>query len=150
MKNRIILILGLILITIFITSCNYNGFNIGSKSKVIENNNDILLSIVDNTLSNKGATIKITNNNENLLRYGPDYSIEIKKNNDWYKIKVSQPFHTILYYLDNNETAEYNINWSPYYGDLPKGEYRLVKNFYFENEENIKSDDFYVTIEFTI
>ena len=42
----------------------------------------------------------------------------------------------MLYSLQKGETEEYKIDWSHSYGKLPKGEYRLIKYFYFEDKDN--------------
>ncbi len=39
------------------------------------------------------------------------------------------------------------LNWEYEYGKLPKGDYRIIKEVYFEKEEDQK---FYVSAEFTI
>ena len=81
MKNKFTLIFILLIITMCIAGCkNSNKLNIGGKSKIVDNlNTDVLLTIDDKTLTNTGVTLKLTNNNEQILRYGPEYSIEVKE-----------------------------------------------------------------------
>lgn len=152
MKSKFILIFSLLIMVICITGCkNSNGLIIGSKSSVADSlNNGVLLTIDESTLSNTGVTIKITNYNENSLKYGEGYSIEIKEKNKWHEINVEDVFITALYSLHKGDTEEYEIDWSHSYGKLPKGEYRLIKYFYFEDKDNKKSKEFPVFVEFSI
>lgn len=152
MKKSFTLIFSLLIIIFYVTGCN-NGkqLNIGGKSDVLDNiNNGVVLEIKDGTLSNMGTKIELTNNSEKILRYGPDYFIEINENNEWHVINVHSVFHTILYSLHKGESVEYKIDWETNYGELPKGKYRLIKYFYFEDENKNKSDDFTVSVEFEI
>ena len=151
MKSKSALILCLLIVMCIAGCKNSNGLIIGGKSRVGDNlNNGVLLTIDESTLTNTGVTIKITNYNENSLKYGEGYSLEIKEKNGWHEINVEDVFITALYSLQKGNTEEYKIDWSYFYGKLPKGEYRLIKYFYFEDKEHKESKSFPVFVEFSI
>lgn len=50
--------------------------------------NDILVSVKEGTLTNKGATFIMENNSGRTLYYGERYDLEIKQNDSWHEIDV--------------------------------------------------------------
>ena len=106
---------------------------------------NVKLEIKEGTLTNTGATVIITDKNENPYGWGVPYFIEINEGGLWteaqdlYRISWVE----IAYELDENGQYEQEINWEKFYGELKPGNYRLVKNVYDNGYIN-----FYV--EFTI
>ena len=149
MKKTILIILLLGFLTIGLTGCGKtkNKFEIGNKSDIEISQNDVTMSIKEKTLTNTEATLILTNNSDKLLRYDEIYEIEIKKDNAWHKINVELEFNLPLWKVKPHETAEIELNWEHGYGKLIKGEYRIIKNVYFENE---KEQKFYVSTNFNI
>ena len=114
---------------------------------------DVVLSIKDSTLSPKGATFILKNNTEKEYLYGPEYYIEIKDNENWKEIELDDPLSwiSIVYTLEAKEEKEINIDWSYGYGELSKGQYRLVKKaFMKESKPTDDSDIVYLYSEFEI
>ena len=141
-----ILICGIILLGV--TSCNLsNDFDIGGISDIEINNNDVSLSIKDGTLENTGVTLTLTNDSDKLLYYDEFYEMEIKKDNEWHKINVELFFTEPLWNIEKNSKEEIELNWEYGYGKLAKGDYRIIKKVYFENEQD---QAFYISTEFTI
>jgi len=106
---------------------------------------NVKLEIKEGTLTSTGATVIITDKNENPYGWGVPYFIEIEEDGIWteaqdlYRISWIE----IAYELDENGQYEQEINWEKFYGELKPGNYRLVKNVYDNGYIN-----FYV--EFTI
>lgn len=106
---------------------------------------NVKLEIKEGTLTSTGATVIITDKNENPYGWGVPYFIEIEEDGLWteaqdlYRISWIE----IAYELDENGQYEQEINWEKFYGELKPGNYRLVKNVYDNGYIN-----FYV--EFTI
>lgn len=150
MKKTILTILLCGVMVLGLTGCktNKNEFDIGSVSDIeINNNNDVTLSVKDGTLKNTSATLILENNTNKLLRYDEVYEIEIKKDNDWHEINVEIYFNEPLWGVEKNSKKEIELNWEHGYGKLAPGEYRIIKEVYFENEQE---QEFYVSAEFTI
>ena len=111
------------------------------------------LLLKEETLSSKGATFILKNNTDNEYWYGPDYYIEIKKDGQWVEIQLEQPlvWNSIAYKLNASEEKEINIDWSIGYGELSKGQYRLVKKAVKEEDKSFDDSKFvYLYAEFEI
>lgn len=147
--KKILLCLFVVVAIFALTGCGSNNtWDIGSKSDIeTNNNNDVSLSIKDGTLTDTGATLILKNNSDKLLRYDEVYEIEIREDDKCHKINVELYFNLPLWGVEPNSEEEFELNWENGYGKLSPGEYRIIKNVYFEEEED---QNFYISIEFTI
>ena len=148
MKKKILPILLIILI---ITGCNkLEKSYIGEESTIeISTSNDVTLSLKDETLTDKGATIILTNNSKKEYSYSTPYTIEIKKDGKWHVINVNLDFTVPLYHLKPGEKEEIELNWENTYGKLKTGTYRIVKGIDYEYQKD-KTKTLYLTTEFNI
>ncbi len=149
MRKTILTILLCMVIVLGTTGCgSSNTFDVGDVSDIeISNKEDVSLSIKGGTLKSTGVTLVLTNDSDELLHYDEVYEIEIKKDNKWHKINVELYFNEPLWGVEQNSKEEIELKWEHEYGKLAKGDYRIIKEVYFENEEEQK---FYVSVEFTI
>ena len=146
MKKIILAILLCVIIVLGITRCDStNTFEVGDVSDIKISNNDVALSVKNGTLKNTGVTLILKNDSDKLLRYDEVYEIEMKKDNEWHKINVELYFSEPLWAVERNSKEEIELNWEYEYGKLAKGEYRIIKEVYFENEQ-----EFYISAEVTI
>ncbi len=134
-----------------LTGCgkSKNEFDIGNKSDIKISQNDVTMTIKEETLTNKGVTLVLTNNGDKNFQYGNPYEIEIKKDGEWHKINVELNFTLPAFGLKSKESKEIELNWEHGYGKLAEGTYRIVKGIDYEYEKG-KYETFYVAIEFTI
>lgn len=134
-----------------LTGCgkSKNEFDIGNKSDIKISQNDVVMTIKEETLTNKGVTLVLTNNGDKNFQYGNPYEIEIKKDGEWHKINVELNFTLPAFGLKSKESKEIELNWEHGYGKLAEGTYRIVKGIDYEYEKG-KYETFYVAIEFTI
>lgn len=133
-----------------VTGCGDDEVSrIGDISNIEINNNNILVSIKEGTLTNTGATFIIKNNSNRVLRYGDSYCLEIKQDDLWHQINVQLDVLAPLWELSINDFTELNIVWENSYGILESGEYRFIKDVSFENEDGT-FDGFYIGVEFVI
>ena len=65
-----------------------NKFDIGNKSNIKISQNDVTMTIKEGTLTNRSATLVLTNNGDKNFQYGDPYEIEIKKDGEWHKINI--------------------------------------------------------------
>lgn len=148
-KKTILTILLCGVLALGITGCgnSKNEFDIGNKSDVQISQNDVSLSVKNGTLKNTSVTLVLKNDSNKLLHYDEVYEIEIKQNNEWHKINAELYFNAPLWEVEQNKSEELELKWEHGYGKLAKGDYRIVKEVYFENESEQK---FYISAEFTI
>ena len=151
MKKTILTILLCGVMVLGMTGCGKqkNEFDIGNKSDIKISQNDVIMTIKEGTLTNKSATLVLTNNSDKNFQYGNPYEIEIKKDGEWHKINVELNFTMPAFQLSARENNEIEINWENGYGKLAKGTYRIIKGIDYEYEEG-KYKSFNIAVEFTI
>ena len=151
MKKTILTILLCGVMVLGMTGCGKqkNEFDIGNKSDIKISQNDVIMTIKEGTLTNKSATLILTNNSDKNFQYGNPYEIEIKKDGEWHKINVELNFTLPAFHLLPKESKEIELNWENEYGKLSKGTYRIIKGINYEYEEG-KYKSFNVAVEFTI
>ena len=126
-----------------------NELDIGNKSNIKISQNDVIMTIKEGTLTNKNATLVLTNNSDKNFQYGNPYEIEIKKDGEWHKINVELYFDMPAFQLSAKESKEIELDWENGYGKLAKGTYRIIKGIDYEYEKG-KYETFNVAVEFTI
>ena len=112
-----------------------NEFDIGNKSDIKISQNDVIMTIKEGTLTNKSATLVLTNYSDKNFQYGSPYEIEIKKDGEWHKINVELNFDMPAFQLLSKESKEIELDWENEYGKLAKGTYRIIKGIDYEYEE---------------
>jgi len=136
---------GIIIEVLGIQVFNNVKYEVNIETLNIEN---IKMEIKEGTLTNKGATIIITDTSGKENVYGEEYKLEKKENEIWKELEVivegNYAWNLIGYSVGEDNKLELEINWEWLYGSLPKGEYRIVK---YIQEKNQK---YYFTVEFKI
>ena len=137
MKKTILTILLCGVMVLGMTGCGKqkNEFDIGNKPDIKISQNDVIMTIKEGTLTNKSATLVLTNNNDKNFQYGNPYEIEIKKDGEWHKINVELNFDMPAFQLLSKESKEIELDWENEYGKLAKGTYRIIKGIDYEYEE---------------
>ncbi len=114
----------------------------------------VRMDIIDDTLTNTGCKIRITDYSNNLYIYGGDYYIEKKENGKWNKLELLQDHNIDLmaYHPDYNGHLEFTLNWEIIYGKLPKGYYRIVKSLLKETEPCTEEEchGYHISVEFNL
>lgn len=115
----------------------------------------VRMEIKEGTLTNAGATVAIYDDNEYHFAYHEQFSIERKENNQRKEVPYFIPednesgvlplFDMIGVKPKEENPIEMEQNWTRIYGELPQGEYRLIKSVSTYNGDQ---QPFYV--EFTI
>lgn len=151
MKKTILTILLCGIMVLVMAGCEKqkNEFDIGDKSNIKISRNDVIMTIKEGTLTNKSATLVLTNNSDNNFQYGNPYEIGIKKDGEWHKINAELYFNLLLFQLSAKESKEIELDWENGYGKLAKGTYRIIKEIDYEYKEG-KYETFNVAVEFTI
>ena len=151
MKKTILTILLCGVMLLGMTGCGKqkNEFDIGNKSDIKISQNDVIMTIKEEKLTNKSATLVLTNNSDKNFQYGNTYEIEIKKDGEWHKINVELCFDMPAFPLSSKESKEIELDWENGYGKLEKGTYRIIKGIDYEYEEG-KYKSFNIAVEFTI
>mgnify|MGYP003468741322 CR=1 FL=1 len=151
MKKTILTILLCGIMVLVMAGCEKqkNEFDIGNKPDIKISQNDVIMTIKEGTLTNKSATLVLTNNSDKNFQYGSPYEIEIKKDGEWHKINVELYFNMPVFQLSAKESKEIELDWENGYGKLTEGTYRIIKEIDYEYEKE-KYETFNVAVEFNI
>lgn len=106
----------------------------------------VSMEIVENSLTNRSVVVNIEDLNKEKYVYSEEFLIEKKENDKWVEVKKINDdygFNEKGYLVDENNTLEMKQDWSKIYGNLDKGEYRLVKYVFDEGKK-------YFSVEFEI
>ncbi len=127
------LILTLIIFLIILPNKDKNPINI----------NGITITIKEESLNEKGATVIITDLTKDKNTYDEWYEIQKfddKKWNDLQEKEKQNWLDPIGYKADHNNQIEFEIDWEQRYGILETGIYRVIK----------KVNNEYIAVEFTV
>lgn len=96
----------------------------------------VSMVIKKGTLKASGATVIITDTNEEKYSYGSYFRIEENKNDTWAEVEKIGPanFNYMAYLVDKNNKLELEQNWGSIYGSLKPGKYRIVKDVCISDE----------------
>lgn len=136
MKKELLIKIILIVFTLGGLIYYLNSLNNASVTLTKDNNEynlkDVTMKLKENTLTNSGATIIITDNNEIKYTYEEYYKLEKRIDHVWYELKPSGDviFNEMGYLVDDNNELEMDIDWSKTYGNLTSGKYRIIKRIY--------------------
>lgn len=100
------------------------------------------------------GTIAIRNDSDKQVEYGDWYDIQIKKDEKWYSMPLivkDAGYKEIAYLAEPRSVSEWKIDWSHFYGELPSGQYRLVKKIACLNSDSPGDYvSYYLAAEFEI
>jgi len=95
-----------------------------NKEESVRNGVSMTLVSYENGVLN----IKITNNSEETINYGEDIELQMEQNGEYAVVEPKEAFAWIdeVYDLEPGAEVEKAVDLSPY-GELAKGNYRLIK-----------------------
>lgn len=121
----------MLLLLLFLSACGEQRTE--SKIPDVNTNTNIVLEIVDDTLSPSGVVIKMTNHTDENLWYGEGFTLEESIDENWYVVPYQgtdgHNVPDIGYILNANQTDEKEMTWNYPYGILSEGSYRLILSF---------------------
>lgn len=94
--------------------------------------------------------IEITNQTDRELQTGPWYEIQKLEDGVWQLVetRVEIVLEDLAYRLPAGETTVFPTNWKGLYGELPSGEYRVIKYVSVPLADRIETH--YLAAEFEI
>lgn len=95
-------------------------------------NDGIQLEVSVKDVSKEKATISFMQYGEevgNELSFGENFALEVYKENSWQKLETIASgeiaYNDIAHIINRGKTTEYEYNWTPVYGSLKAGDYRI-------------------------
>lgn len=117
---------------------------------------DLKISLIaENGLNLKQLSFLIENTSDKEYRYSPNYfEIEAEQSSIWYSLKqLDDPTKNkeTDCIIKPNERLALETDVKSFYGELPAGHYRLIKQFaFFESERDWDYDTYNLSCEFII
>ena len=118
----------------------------------VRNDLGVSLTLTPGTLSPTGGEFVLYNESEESFSYTGYYYLDMLTDEGWGYMKPtgdSLIFTLIIQELNMFDFYTMNYDWSRAFGELPAGEYRLIKKI-TPFQGNSVQEEFYVTCEFTI
>lgn len=113
------------------------------------------LSLSVENVAPGGATLVIFQSGGNPsgeLWYGPAYKIQSQNGDTWedvpYVIEADVEWTDEVYMVEMDTDCEIGLSWDWLYGDLPEGQYRIVKQFMdFRSSGDYDKETYYANFE---
>ena len=123
--------------------------DVGTKTEQIIINRDkekVTIEVLMDTVTRNGATVVITDKNENPYGWGKSYKLQQKIADEWYNMAPQSEmiFEEIAYILDENGQFKQDIDWTRFYGELGNGTFRIVKDTYDNGYIEFYSNEFVI------
>ncbi len=96
--------------------------------------------------------VEIRNESGRELTYGNWYEIQVYQDGNWYNMPLiidNAAYYDIAYTILDQTTSVWEINWSYFYGELPEGKYRIIKDI-LDVREPGNYMKYYLATEFEI
>lgn len=92
----------------------------------------------------------ISNQTGNDLKTWEWYDIQKWEDGAWHRLdqRTDGLWTDVLYQIPAGETTVFPTNWKTWYGDLPSGKYRIIKEIYQTTEDEIHT--YYLAVEFEV
>lgn len=144
MKKRIIL--SIVFLLLFVGLIIYSVIFSYGEAEPLDLAENITMEIKEGTLTNKGATVIITDLSGNENTYNNEFRLDRKKNGRWHKMVKEDPVIVIpgATGKDENNKVEIELNFEAYYGIIEDGHYRIVKEI---NDKDIAVEFDLITLK---
>lgn len=130
--------------------CNPEQSPIGKSITEVSVNTLENVTMTMKTYNSCEGDIEITNESGSEIGTGEWYSLQRYEEGEWHRLDelIDGIWKEVEYRIPDGETAVFPTNWKIWYGELPSGQYRIVKEVYYHSEERI--DTYYLSTEFEI
>ena len=102
-----------------------------STFETVNNLEGVTLSVKQSSVSSTGLTVVMSNRTDRSMSYGEFFSLDKKVNDNWVEVPViGGGFDDSTLHINAKHTKEWDINWEWLYGELTKGDYRIIKEVF--------------------
>lgn len=103
-------------------------------------------SVVDTKI-----TVCINYSADDPVIFGEDYILEVKDGQKWYSLPVRDDimFTSIGYELKKGSSFPWSTDYEILYGKLPAGQYRIIKSFRIEPQQETPKE-YFISAEFSV
>lgn len=129
------IIAALLIITLLFAGCSEDKKSLGISEEVISDTDILKMKITE--VSASEIAVELINESKCFIQYGEPYTIEFLEDGEWNILapKEEPSFIEIAYVLEKEMTCTWGANMSAIYGNLPEGNYRIIKHFTVHESE---------------
>ena len=125
-----------------------NTANTANTQEFYRSPENVTIEVLKDTISSKGVSIRIKDNNEDSYGWGVEFRVQKKVNGEWKDLEYLSSdlsWIDIAYELGEDKQLDLKLDIEKYYGELLTGTYRIVKPVYDKEYIDIYSDEFEIT-----
>lgn len=122
-----------------------------SEFETVNDIDDVSMILDEGTVLSTRLTVILENHSDREYIYTEYMWLEKKIDGEWYQVPTiidDYGFQDIAYMLAAGEAKDEVIDWAWLYGELEKGEYRLIKHVFPSDTE--EHNPYYLAVEFEI
>lgn len=100
---------------------------------------DVSMEIAEGSITPTGFTIIFENNSDKSIIFEDDFIIETRVEEEWYQLPMlisDYDFSSVGCKMPYKQSKELSADWKNLYGDLERGEYRILKEVTDLSEPN--------------
>lgn len=145
----------IILLCVLLLLSGCSGLRSG-RPEYFNTNSNVRVILEDLDIDSGTCTVVLQNDTDADVGTGVDYFIQKQTNGKWKDVPSligDIPWNASLCVAKSKSSCEYNVNWRKIYGKLDKGQYRLVKEYYYLREDGMydpSAPKNYAVFEFSV
>jgi len=149
------MLVALLTVALSLSACSKIKHSNTPDDTVYKQHDEVIFSFVDDSLTPKGADFYYENTGNNTIFWGPEYRIQINKKGAWYDLSPIVENYDVETYgiqLTSHNSFKEQIDWSSLYGELPRGDYRILIEYQIKSLTNnrVIDQDCFIICEFSI
>ncbi len=149
MKKFLIWVLIAVLL-LALSACGSKNESLGVSNTVISDTDILSMDITE--VSSTEIAVEIKNSSKCEIGYVEAFTLEFYDEGEWHILKPEGEavFIEIMYILEKESTCTWGQKFDYIYGELPEGEYRLIKEFTIYKSENDLGERANIAVQFKI
>ncbi len=139
----------LLLICINIFNNRDEAFHRSESNVILNDFSDITMTV--ESITDTKITVCINSSSDVSVTFGEDYIIEVKDGQKWYSLPVNDDimFTSMGYELKRGSSFQWSVDFKILYGRLAPGEYRIIKGFRNDPQQD-SGKDYFISADFSL
>ena len=152
-KKIVILAFSVSLFLLLICINNFNNkdeaFHRSESNVILNDFSDITMTV--ESITDTKIAVCINSSSDVSVIFGEDYIIEVKDGQKWYSLPVNDDimFTSMGYELKRGSSFQWSVDYKILYGRLAPGEYRIIKGFRTEPQQD-PGKDYFISADFSL
>ena len=131
--------IALLIVALSFSACSRIKYSKVPDDTIYKQHDEVIFRLVDDSLTPTSAVFYCENTGNNTIFWGSEYRIQINKKGAWYDLSPIVENYDIETYgiqLTSHNSFKEQIDWSFLYGELPRGDYRILIGYQIKSPTN--------------